>query len=154
VVAGRADGGEGVADLSLQDGIDGGESATGGVQRDLEGVFAESGVAGAELAGAAGDVVSNDIPVVGAVAEVDIVGGGGAKGEAGERVEQASGAEGVAEDVVALGALRMTVTRVMLFEADVEDEASGLRGSGAPRHECHCGRTKHRRRDGKADLKG
>lgn len=127
VVAGGADGGEGVADVALEDGIDGGESGAGGETGDFGGLGADVGIAGGEGFGVAGCVVGDGFEVGAGVDEVEVLVEGETGGEAGEGVKEAGLLEGFGEGEVAFRGLGVTGTGVVTAESVVEDEAGGIR---------------------------
>ena len=127
VVAGRADGGEGVADMALEDGIDGGEGGAGGEAGDFWGFRANVGVAGGEGSGVAGGIVGDGIEVGAGVDEVDVFVEREAGGEAGKGVEEARLFEGFGEGEIALLRLGVAGTGVVAAEGVIKDEAGGVR---------------------------
>ena len=135
VVSRGADGGEGVADAALDDGIDGGEGGAGGEAGDFGGLGADVGVAGGEGLGVAGGVVGDGIEVGAGVDQVEVVVESETGGEAGEGVEETGLLEGIGEGEVAVGGLGVAGTGVVTAEGVVEDEAGGIRRNS---HGAYC----------------
>jgi hypothetical protein len=105
VVAGGANGAEGVLDGVVHDGVDGFEDAASGAEGDFEGVFGEFGVAGGVFAGAEVDVAFDGVEVVGGVDEGDIGGDGISWRDVEELVEEAGVGEALLDGADAQRAL-------------------------------------------------